>query len=888
MDIYLNSDSIIFENNYVKFSVSLKNGLVESVFSKEENKDIKGAETYLFSLIDKDRETEIFPESLNYENDLITVSTTLGDFKIKVFAYDEYFTFELASKLPENSYKMILAHIKYSYDFEEKKTGAVGVAMTYSLNPCFFPDGKNKETKGEVLSYLENDGAKYGLIIAPFEKHREILKKVCRKIDKNKGIVLENGGALGGDCKLNKGNWIMQFDNSKETVKKSIPFYKELGVDIVDYHKQYHEVDRTFIQGDFKHLEYETAEEFKENVIYPLEENGMIAGLHTYAYLIDFKCDTLLKIPEYQKDLTVLGEFTVKEFDGRLIKAEEDIKDVTHESGFIMNTSPYLLIKGEIVKFEKCDEGFLIVSRSLAGTKEVSIEKGDKFSQLSARFGGFIPKLGSPLFFKVAENTAKVYNEYGYRALYIDALDAVLYDCNRNEDEMAYYMSLFTCALLKDCVIPPVYDCSIRRPCLWASRGRVGNFDTPYRGYKEWNKMHSDYAHQFQDMYMSPSLGWYSFYREPAKINSGNFDTSKLKVEPANFDKKYQHHDSVHYIGSLALINDCSMTFIEITEEEYKECPARNRNIKIYKEYDNLRKAGYFSKELLDSIKYGEYEYHLEKKSDGEYILREKDYQVKKLYDLSGDRNKAEFNNPFEKQTPFVRIEALFSAKKENAKNSIVLNKNIENGRYHTEYKNPLDISDTLARKVTITGNGKKGGAIGIKLRSFGKSAKQYMLYVIDTDFVGEREFILIENDAGEFPSYGFDKGEWNYATHRFSLYHDKVEIIDIDTTGDTEGVLISDISLAEHIYETFKNPAVLIGGEKVEFLCELKSTEFIEFDGKSAKVIDGQGNEKEIEFKGSITAPKGEFNAQLIADNSTENVLRAQITLGFSGNAIK
>ena len=76
--------------------------------------------------------------------------------------------------------------------------------------------------------------------------------------------------------------------------------------------------------------------------------------------------------------------------------------------------------------------------------------------------------------------------------------------------------------------------------------------------------------------------------------------------------------------------------------------------------------------------------------------------------------------------------------------------------------------------------------------------------------------------------------------------------------------------------------------GEKVEFLCELKSTEFIEFDGKSAKVIDGQGNEKEIEFKGSITAPKGEFNAQLITDNSTENILRAQLTLGFSGKEIK
>ena len=885
MGIYLKENSIILENKYSEIYVSLS-GLVEKVFDKTEKNDIKGEDTYFFYLIGEDRETKIYPNEIILQNDIISVKTSVGDFSVKAEAQEEYFTFELVTPLPENSYKAVFAHIKYNYNYEERKTGAVGVAMTYSVNPCFFPDGKNMETKGEVLSYLKNDGAKYALIIAPVKYHREIIKKVCDNIDPNKGITLKTGGAFADDCRLNKGNWIMQFDNSKETVKKSIPFYKELGVDIVDYHKQYHEVDKTFIQGDFKHLEYETAEEFKKSVIYPLEENGMIAGLHTYAYLIDFKCDTLLKNPEYQKDLTVLGEFTAKEFDGKLIKVEENIDDVTHESGFVMNTSPYLLIKGEIVKFEKCDEGFLIVNRSLAGTKEVSIEKGDKFSQLSARFGGFIPKLGSPLFFKVAENTAKVYNEYGYRALYIDALDAVLYDCNRNEDEMAYYMSLFTCALLKDCIIPPVYDCSIRRPCLWASRGRVGNFDTPYRGYKAWNKMHSDYAHQFQDMYMSPSLGWYSFYREPEKINSGNFDTSKLKVEPANFDKKYQHHDSVHYIGSLALINNCSMTFIEITEEEYKECPARNRNIKIYKEYDNLRKSGYFSKELLESLKYGKYEYHLEKKSDGEYILREKDYQIKKLYDLCGDINKGEFDNPFEKQTPFVRIEALLSAKNECSEKCVKLEGVMTNDRCHIELETPVDLSDTLARKVKVTGNGKKGGAIGIKLRSFGKSAKQYMLYVIDTSFVGEREFVLIENDAGEFPSYGFDKGEWNYATHRFSLYHNKVEIIDIDTKGDTKGVKISDMYLSEHIYETIKNPTILIGKDKVEFLCDLKSTEYIEFDGKCAKVIDGMGNEREIEFKGSLTVPKGNFSAQLAADSLSGNVLRAQLTFGFSGKA--
>ena len=882
------SNSIVLENKYAKISIS-SNGLVESVYDKVFEKEISSEKTYFFHLIEKDRETKCIPDCIEYENGVFKISTSLGEFKVKVEEKEDYFTFELCSKLPENSYKAVFAHIKYDYDLSEKKSGAAGKTMTYTLNPCFFPDGKDKETKGEVLSYLENYGAKYAFFVAPFEKHRAILEDISRHIDINKGITLENGGALGSDVKLNKGNWIMQFDNSVETVKKSIPFYKALGIDIVDYHKQYHEVDRTFLQGDFSHFEYETADEFKENVIKPLEENGMVASLHTYAYLIDFKCESLLTDAEYQKDLKRFKEFTLKEFDGNLIKVEECIDDVTDESGFVMCTSPYLLIGEEIIKFKKTDDGFLIEERQVAKTKKETFKKGDKVYQLEARFGGFTPVLGSKLFLKVAQNTADVYNEYGYKALYIDALDAVLYDCDRNEDEMAYYMSMFTCEILKHCIIPPVYDCSIRRPCLWASRGRVGNFDTPYRGYKNWNINHARYAQEFKDMYLSPSLGWYSFYREPQIVSSGNFDANDLKCEPGNFDKKYQHTDAVHHIGSLSLMHNASMTYIEVTPEEYEDCPARKRNIDLYKKYDDLRKAEYFSEDVVNTIKNGEYEYHIEEVSENEYVLREKDFKVKKFYNLTDEsRNSIVYNNPFDAQTPFVRFEALLSAEKENLVTVAEFDKNKElKEQLVTEFKEKLDISETLARKVTVKGNGKKGGAIGIKLKSFVKNVTQYFLYIIDTDFEGEREFVLIETESGEHLSYGFDK-EWNYATYRQSLSHNKIEKLEIETTGDVDGVKISDITASKHTYETFINPVIKAGDTEIKFICELKSCEFIEFDGKTAKVIDGVGNERKIEFVGSLTVPSGEFTLSASAESQSGNILRADLTLGFNGKIIK
>lgn len=891
MGVYIESNTIIFENRHVTLRASLKNGSVESVFAKSENKEIIGENTYLFSLISEDRTTEIIPLGLEFADSVIRVSTAVGDVLIRAEQEDDYFTFTLVSPLPERSYKLILAHIKYEYNYGNKaNTGAAGIAMTYSVNPCFFPDSKDKETKGEVLSYLENDGAKYALIIAPIAEHKEIIKKVCNNIDPNKGITLKNGGALGDACKLNKGNWIMQFDTSAETVKKSIDFYKKLGIDIVDYHKWYQEGDKTFRQGDFKHSEYETAEAFKKNVIGPLEENGMCASLHTYAYLIDYECDTILSDPDKQKDLLKLREFTCKDLKDGCITVHEDISDVTDESGFILKTTPYLLVGEEIIKFKKSEEGFLVLKRGVAGTKEHSIKKGDKVYQLEGIFGGFVPKLGSKLFFEVARNTAKVYNEYGYKAIYVDALDAVLYHCDRNEDEMAYYMSAFVCEILKYCDRPPVFDCSIRRPCIWASRGRVGNFDTPYRGYKNWNRNHIAFAKSFKDMYLSPSLGWYNFYREPEKISSGNFDMNRNQNEPGNYDKKYQHFDSAEYIGSLALIHNCSMTYIEITPDEYEQCPARKRNIEIYKKYDNLRKSAYFSKETLESLMDGKYEYHAEKKPDGSYVLREKEFSVKTLFDLADARMRtAEFLNPFEKQTPFVRIEALVSQNAEDSAVTILkCDKAAEIAPLKKVFDPPLDLSQKLVRKVRVVGNGKKGGAVAIKLKGVNRGGSVYLLNVIDTDFEGEREFILAENVAGERHDLPFDQSEGIYSTFRFSLPQNEVKSIEIETAGDVSGVRLSDISAMEHRAEIITNPSLKIGNACVQFLCELKSCDFIEFDGKSAKMIDGFGNEKEIEYRGSVCAPKGEFKAELTAECVGENTLRAQLTFGFSGKEIR
>ncbi len=864
----------VLENNYVRIEISKTDSLIKSVFDKVLQEEIKGEDTHFFSLFNADKTEEIIPRSVDYNNGVFTVGTPLGEFKVKADVRSEYFIFELLSDLPEGAYKAYIAHLKYSYEYSKQNTGAAGIAMTWWANPCFFPDAKDKETNCQVLS-RKAEGAKYALIIAPVEKHKDIIKEVCLAIDKNEGIVNPKGGVWSRECEENYGNIITDFDTTPKYLECHIPYYKKLGVDIIDFHKNFFGTDPTFRQGDFQPLAYENNTEFKRNVSDMLEKNGMSASLHTYAYLIDYDCDTLLSDPQYHKQLNIVNSYTLAKplaKDASVFEIEEMPDTITSEHGFVIQTSQYLLVDNEIIKFEKDGSTLKILERGACGTVANFHEKGTKINQINGMFGCLAPVMGSELFFETARLTAKAYNEGGYKNIYIDALDAIVFSCGRDEDEMAFYMSAFVCEVLKHCKTPPSLDYSIRRPCLWAGRSRVGSFDTPYRAYKEWNKYHLEYAKNFMDMYYSTTLGWYNFY--------GAFEN-----DPGNVEAKYQHTDAVHHLGSLALMYNCSMTYVEFTPEHYDNCPALRRNVDIYRRYDVLRKKKYFSETLLEKLRNGKYEYHL----NDENVFVEKDYKFAKLYDLSDNsRNTATFNNPFQKQTPFIRIEALLFCD-DSKEGTLILpsdkNISVSEQDISIDYGKCFDISGKYAKKVFVTGNGKKG-AIAIKLRSRAKGYLAFTEYIIDTDFEGEREFILCESDKGERPELGFDKNEWNYGVYRFSFDHSKFIKAEVVTEGDVSGVKMGDVVAYPHKYETIKNPSVSVADSKITFNCELKSTDYLEFDGKTAKMIDRNGNETAVTFTGELSVPSGEFDIRLSCEE--KKMSRAQLTVGFTGKCIK
>jgi hypothetical protein len=344
-------------------------------------------------------------------------------------------------------------------------------------------------------------------------------------------------------------------------------------------------------------------------------------------------------------------------------------------------------------------------------------------------------------------------------------------------------------------------------------------------------------------------------------------------------------------MGALAVKYDYSNVFNDTSKGSLERYAGMRRNIAIYKKYDSLRKAQYFSEEYRQKLIDCPYDVELIEKRGKKFSFVEKDYQIAKLYDLNDPaRNFGIFKNPFGAQVPFIRIEAMLSTNYNNPKVILPLdeNKDLVTQKLKIEYGGELDLSENLAKVIKVCGNGIKGGKICIKVSYATNSEQGYGEYIIDTDFKGWREFILLESDNGERNDHGFEKNEGRYAVYRSSLNNNRITDLHVETEGDMTGVKMSSIKAYEHTYEILKNPTVKIGEMAVMFECELQSSDFIEFDGKTAKVVDRYGNEKPIWFTSNLKTPRGKFKAELTARALNRGTPRAQLTFGFTGKEIK
>ncbi|MBR5460013.1 MAG: hypothetical protein IKV53_04025 [Clostridia bacterium] len=869
MAVTATKKAIMLENETVKLELSRKDAALLSVVTAD-GVDITGEEKHFFALTDESWQ-EFKNEGLDLEGDTLILKTELGEVKIAVAIRDTYFIFEVLTSLPEGAYCLYMGNASYEYDRDDDNgPRAVGVAMTVTVDPEYFPDGYDKKTIARVYEHLEGAiGARYGFAVIPEKSRRATLRKLCSEIDPENGIVMRSAGAWSWDNDKVQGNYIVATSCSPDYINENIDALEYLGVDHLDITQN---SKNSFRQGDFEYVHYDGHEDFKARVTDRLAERGIQASFHTYGQYIDPLCHGLLSNPKWQKELATREEFTLSEdisASADFVPTVESTADLSDFYGFFATNSPYVLVDEEIVKYKNAPNGFIVEERGACGTTPAEHKKGVTVYHIDGCFNYLAPRHGSELFLEIARKTAESYNKGGYTMIYLDAVDGTKRHCRL--EERPYYIAKFTHEIIKNCHDEPILEFADMPASIWAARARMGAWDMPLRGYKRFNRIHHNSNKGAARHLYNATLGWMWMY-------------PSADYYPGNHYIQYFHRDAIEQMGTLAILYNYSIAY-----GHYHLNNGWRRNLTIYKFYDRLRREHYFSEELLKRARANPNELAVADKGDGKYVLVEKNYDRRRLYGIEEEsRRETALYNPFKKQTPFVRIESCLSSLGRDPILILPMNEEREVSEQLRLHKLgcEFNLMKSLAMTVRVKGNGRKG-ALGLRFSSGADQDRNYGLCIIDTDFEGWRDFVLCEFDNGDREEL-FEKGVYMYDIHNFMPYMGAVTRVELLATGDVEGVRMSSVKACTHVYNIVKNPTVTVGGESVMFECELQSTDFIEWDGKRAVVIDRYANEKEIYFSGTLTVPKGKYRASLSGVSLNNCPINAILTVGTTGKEIK
>ncbi len=815
------------------------------------------------------------PDSLDIQNNTITL--VFGNIKVElsVKTHPDYFEFTVISELPvlASSFEFCCITLD-KFKFTPDAPAFFSYALTDNVNDAMYPDGSKGESFGQVMRKFGSVGGRLALVLCRQNELREILKTIHSNLRPADRAVLSIGGPYAREYEKNHGNYVIISQTDESNLETYKEFYTKMGVSQLDFHQG----PNSFRQGDFYFHKYGgSASEFKKRFADPLSKAGILSGLHTYAFYVDPFCDPILSDEKWQKQLCVLDEFTLDEDvdeTGLFFKTKENSSTFSTNHTFFSDSLPYALIDTELVQIKPVKNGFEVVKRAHAGTVAAPHKKGAVIKHMFARFCMFTPVIGSELFYKIARDTAKAYNEGGFEMIYLDALDGIGHHCPKNE--AWYWAEQFVNTIVKNCDTPPIIEYSTMYPSLWAPRGRMGAWDAPFRGFREFLKVHIRDNSVWEKRQYTTTLGWYMMYP---------IMNDKL---PANYAMRYQFEDDVDYVGTKAFEHGSSMVFLSLNADNCEKFPAFEKNVQNYRRYSEAMndKALVALREKLIA---SPFEKRLVEK-DGEKYFVEKHYKKSKIYNAEKNQDKVLFENPFGEQKPFVRLEGHLSTSEYKGTVLVHFDESapVHSGVYDFDY---TDMTSRLALKVRVKGNGKKS-ALVFRLGSSWNAGKGVADYTVFLNFEGWREIVLAEVDNGNFPeampAVPNDFGAYSY--YRSTVNYDHANRLEVFSVGDVEGVSIGDVEACVHEETVAKSITLSAGSKRIEFKPNLTSFEYLEYypeDNRAVK-FDRFGKCEEVLFEGEMPCVKSGAGELSITASGDTKPLRFTATVGVSGNIIK
>jgi hypothetical protein len=572
-------------------------------------------------------------------------------------------------------------------------------------------------------------------------------------------------------------------------------------------------------------------------------------------------------------------------------------------TGFFVRNSVTLQIDDELIDYggfaKEPPYGFSQCTRGAYGTKVVDHEEGAKVHHLKECFGLFTPDADSTLLAEVAANTANTFNECGFDMLYLDALDGE--DILGGAENSWHYGSKFVFEIANRLQKPALFEMSTFHHHLWYVRARMGAWDHPSRSHKRYIDVHMAANQEGEKMFLPMNLGWWAVkYWDDAS-------SDKIQVEPT-------FPDDIEYLMSKCLGAGMGISLMGVNPGNIDKIPAYQRLAPIFRQYEELRHAKYFSEGIKRKIRTPGEEFTLEQAEDGGWRFRPVEYAKHKVQGIDGWSNVWNVENGFEDQPLALRIEALMSAVPYDSSQSVVVtdfgrpevfgdrsfqqgvtadlqpsSEEVKEGtlsacfiatsqrddpngawaKIGTVFEPCLSISDQQALGVWVHGD-ESGGLLNIQLRSphhttSGGIGDHY----VNLDFAGWRYFTLIEPEGHHITEHSWPYGG-AYAVYREMVDYGQVETLSLWYNRLPKGkevtCYLSPIKALPLAKAKLVNPSVTIGDRKISFPAEIESGCYLEFHSKGdCKLYGPKG-----ELLGQVT-PEGDIPMLAKGENSVE-----------------
>lgn len=750
--------------------------------------------------------------------------------KLQVTAEKSYLIFDILDITGGDFYSLQFARVPLTIDYREADFAVCAMSRKLNTKTLDFP-GKSNLPGGECFKELGYEGAGIFLLGMPEVHLREAMKHVVNSYLPGEMPINRAGGPYAMDHPKNYGSYIIASEPiSEQQVDEWVTHLARFGINQVDFHQ-----GGAFRQGDFHFDEtaYPNGVSDFRKMSEAFGKHGIMTGLHTYSTLVAHRSKYVTPIPS--KDLEVMRTFTLAsdlDMKEQVVWVEESTEDVSEITGFLVRNSKIIRIDDELIIFgnpsRSASYGFTSCKRGAFGTKVSEHKKGASVEQLSQIFGCLIPKKGSELFFEIARETARAYNEGGFSMIYLDGLEG-FYHLSPDDNEFSwYYEALFVNELLKYTKTPPLLEYSAFSTNLWYGRSRMGAWDAAHRGYKQFFDKHIESNRQSADrLYLPGQIGW----MELCPSRGDNVD---------NFQYHVFFQEDVEYLGAKILAYNYGLSYLDAKIND--TLPFVYRNGEILKNYDSLRRSCKFEDNVLQRLRDPKANFLL-RKSGNNWSLTEAKYEHVLL--RTDDSRRFSYHNSYSEQTPMIRIEHRHQSVAYDSPESIELLPFDEMQpvkrltTYDFEY--PIDLSNHLGMGIWVYGDG-GGQCINIRLESPAHLVSGFTDHFIDVDFKGWRYFTLAEADNG---MYVENANNYPMAEFREAVHFNCISKVSLNIVGDTTNLRFRTLRALPLEESYLIDPTLEVAGQKITFRGKIKTGHFMEYTpGGRAVVYDAVGNE--------------------------------------------